>query len=539
MTSDDSPLPAADPGSHETINARSLIAASRWLGGSTYRNRPFRMAMIATAQVFGAVGTAVGTLAVIFYIRAAVGDGTLGRINIRIESAAEPATAAIFLVSVLVVIFLAALAIWLSERAVADLAREQASKLRQVILHMIEDPLAEAWQDRTGFKRPAFEVQQILVGRIRSMTIALTHILALGPSITVLLAALAVTLVVDALAALLLLPFIVLFGFISQQLTRRIQTLTAHYERRQERTRDLLADQLDDLFSKHIDQSELSMARVEAEDELFHDRQLESTKLRLLGIVSSALLFALTAAFFIMIRGTENLTIEQIIVYIFAIRFATRAVEQIFKTFAQVSRRFEDIEAVSGLIALLDAQRLDNLTKSEIESIPRTLEIHVGVAEPVLISMGQPVIVLSGQPVTEEHATALLRTLVAASTTPDVDLAELARTVSPMPGQALTDVLGSSPVRVIIADEPDIEGVQLKRTFTFIMHHRPKVLLGPKARQGTDSLGPAFVIHTGQISWAGTVSEANASADEIRDLMKSKRKRSHTPASRISSAAQQ
>ncbi len=538
MTSD-SP-PPIDLDTHEKITARSLMAASRWLGGSTYRNHPFRMALIAAAQVFGAVGTALGTLAVIFYIRAAVGDGTLGRINIRIESAAEPTTAAIFLVTVLVVIFVAAFAIWLSERAVADLAREQASHLRELILHLIEDPLADAWQDRTGFKRPAFEVQQILVGRIRSMTIALTNILALGPSITVLVVALAVTLAVDALAALLLLPFIVFFGFISQRLTRRIQTLTAHYERRQERTRDLLADQLDDLFTDHISQSELSMARVEAEDELFHDRQLESTKLRLLGIVSSALLFALTAAFFIIIRGAENLTIEQIIVYIFAIRFATRAAEQIFKTFAQVSRRFEDIEAVSGLISLLDAQRLDNLKKSEVAETPRTLAIQVGAAEPVHISMGKPVIVLSGQPVTEEHAAALLRTLTSASTTPEVDLTEDVRIVSPMPGQALTDIMGTSPVRVIISDEPDIAGVQLKRTFTFIMHHRPKVLLGPKARHVADGFGPAFVIHAGQISWAGTISEANARAEAIRDLMKSKRKRSRTAVSpQISSAAQQ
>lgn len=536
MTSDTS-VPT-DPGTQESINVQSLIAASRWLGGSTYRQHPFRMALIAFAQVFGAVGTALGTLAVIFYIRAAVGDGTLGRIDIQIESAAEPATAAIFLISVLVIIFVAALSTWLAERAVADLAREHASRLRKLVLQMIEDPLAEAWQDRTSFKRPAFEVQQILVGRIRSMTVALTNILALGPSVTVLLVALAVTLAIDALAALLLLPFILLVGFVSQQLTRRIQTLTAHYERRQERTRDLLADQLDDLFSKHLSQSELSMARVEAEDELFHDRQLESTKLRLLGIVSSALLFALTAAFFILFRGPENLTIEQIIVYIFAIRFATRAAEQIFRTFAQVSRRFEDIEAVSGLIALLDAQRLDNLTKSQTEAIPRQLEIHVGTANPVVVSMGQPVIVLSGQPVTEEHAIALLRTLMSASTTPDLDFTELARVASPMPGQALTDVLGSSPVRVVITDEPDLSSIQLKRTFTFVMHHRPRALLGPAARQAANTFGPAFIIHAGKIYWAGSVAAANAQADDVRALVQSLRKRTRPASSSVSSTAQ-
>ena len=533
----DSPLPA-EPGSREKITARSLVAASRWLGGSTYRQNRFRMTLIVFGQVFGAVGTALGTIAVIFYIRAAVGDGTLGRLNIRIESAAEPATAAIFLTSILAIIFLAALSTWLAERAVADLAREHASRVRKLILHLIEDPLADAWQDRTGFKRPAFEVQQVLVGRIRSMTVALTDVLAVGPSVTVLLVALTVALVVDALAALLLLPFIVLFGFINQKLTRRIQSLTAHYERRQERTRDLLADQLDELFSGHLMQSELSMTRVESEDELFHDRQLESTKLRLFGIISSALLFALTAAFFILFRGAENLSIEQIIVYLFAIRFATRAAQQILKTFAQVSRRFEDIEAISGLITLLDAQRLDNRTKSEKHALPRTLEIHVGAAYPATVSMGQPIIVLSGQPVTEDNATAMLRTLINASTTPDLDFTELARVASPIPGQPLTDILGSSPVRVIITDEPDIATMSVKNTFTFFMHHRPKVLLGPHARKAAKSFGPIFVIHDGEIVWAGSVASANAQAGEVRAMMQALRKQNRKRPSSVSSPAQ-
>ena len=376
--SSDSSVPT-NPGTQESIKARSIIAAMRWLGGSTYRNHPLRMALIAFAQVFGAVGTVLGTIAVLFYLRAALGDGTIGRLNIQIESAAEPATAVIFLVSVVAVIFLAALATWLAERAIADLAREHASRVRELILYLVKDPLADSWQDRTGFKRPAFELQQILVGRIRSMTVALTNILALGPAVTVLVVALAVALAIDALAALLLLPFVLLFGFVSQRLSHRIQSLTAHYERRLSRTRDLLADQLDDLFTGHLTQHELSMARVESEDELFHERQLESTKLRLLGIVSGALLFALTAAFFILFRGVENLSIEEIILYIFAIRFATRSAEQIFRTFAQVSRRFEDIEGVSGLIALLDSQRLENRAKSETHTLPRTLEIDLSL----------------------------------------------------------------------------------------------------------------------------------------------------------------
>lgn len=535
--SSDSSVPT-NPGTQESIKARSIIAAMRWLGGSTYRNHPFRMALIAFAQVFGAVGTVLGTIAVLFYLRAALGDGTIGRLNIQIESAAEPATAVIFLVSVVAVIFLAALATWLAERAIADLAREHASRVRELILHLVKDPLADSWQDRTGFKRPAFELQQILVGRIRSMTVALTNILALGPAVTVLVVALAVALAIDALAALLLLPFVLLFGFVSQRLSHRIQSLTAHYERRLSRTRDLLADQLDDLFTGHLTQHELSMARVESEDELFHERQLESTKLRLLGIVSGALLFALTAAFFILFRGVENLSIEEIILYIFAIRFATRSAEQIFRTFAQVSRRFEDIEGVSGLIALLDSQRLDNRAKSETHTLPRTLEIDVGAEHPAIVSMGKPVIVLSGQPVTEDNAIALLRTLTSASTTPDVDFTDLTRVASPMPGHALSDILGSSPVRVIVTDEPDIANMHLKNTFTFFIHHRPRVLLGPHARKAAASFGAIFVIHGGEIVWTGSVASANAQAAQVRAMMQALRKRNRRTSPSIANPAQ-
>ena len=83
------------------LSASHVLHAARWLAGSTLRRHPTRMAFIAVAQVFGAVGTALGTIAVLFYIRAAIGDGTLGRLNIEIESAAEPGTAVLFLTSII------------------------------------------------------------------------------------------------------------------------------------------------------------------------------------------------------------------------------------------------------------------------------------------------------------------------------------------------------------------------------------------------------------------------------------------------------
>ena len=99
-----------------------------------------------------------------------------------------------------------------------------------------------------------------------------------------------------------------------------------------------MAEQLDDLFAYRLTHDQVSMSRALTDDGLFHDRQLESTKLRLLGIVGSALLFALTAAFFIMVRGTEDLSIEAIIAYIFAIRFATTSVQQILKALGRPGR---------------------------------------------------------------------------------------------------------------------------------------------------------------------------------------------------------
>ncbi len=478
------------------------------------------MILISAAQVFGAVGTALGTIAVIFYIRAAVGDGTLGRLDIQIESAAEPTTAVIFLTSVVVIIFLAALSIWLSDKAIASLARQHADRLRSMILRLIADPQSENWQDRLGYSRPARELQQILIQRTRSMTVALREVLALGPSFAVLALSLAVALFLDPLAALLLLPFIVVFGIAGERMNRRVQSLTATYETRQERSREVIGGQLEELISNRLRPEQVSLSRASTDDGLFHDRQLESTKLQLLALGNSALLFALTAAFFIIFRGVETLTIERIIIYIFAIRFATSSVRQIVKALAQVSRRFEDIEAIGLLIENLDLQRIENSGRPKPDRpFPEELVIDSPRANGIRIAKGSPVLVLSAEPVTSEQAARLLRTLSAASDRPEVDLCQDARFLVAEPGQTPTDILGSANVRVIISDDPSIDQREIYDGFTFFMHHRPKLLLGVRAQRAAQELGPAFVVKRGEVVWAGSVLDAKNADEHLRGLL--------------------
>lgn len=476
------------------------------------------MAFIAVAQVFGAVGTALGTIAVLFYIRAAIGDGTLGRLNIEIESAAEPGTAVLFLTSIIAVILAASFSIWISERAITDLAVQQASRLRQMILKLIDDPLSENWQERAGFRRAEVEVQQVFVSRIRSLTVALTDVLSLAPAFAVLTFAASVAVIIDPLAALILLPFIVVFAVISERLNRRIQSLTATFEGRQERTRLAMAEQLNDLFNKRRTHEQVSMTRVSTDDHLFHDRQLESTKLRLLGVVNGAFLFALTAAFFIIFRGVESLAIERIIAYIFAIRFAARSGEQILKAMAQVSRRYEDIQSVSHLIATIDEVRVQNAQRKEHKELPDELIVSSNGSELTIVK-GKPVVVLSKRPVTDHHAESLLRVIAGASGHPDLDLSSNLRITTEGDTAPRYDILADPSVRVIISDSPvgidSIKGTE----FTFLMHNRPKVLLSAETRSAAENLGPALVIQDGKITWAGSITAAEKADEHIRTLL--------------------
>lgn len=516
----------------EQLRFNTVLSAARWLAGSTFRRHPIRIAVVAIAQVFGALGTALGTVAVFFYIRAAVGDGTLGRINIEIETASEPGTASIFLISVMAVILLAAGAVWQSEKALAELARRQASVLREMLLQLIDDPLSKNWQDQAGFRRPTIELQQILIQRVRSMTIALTDVLSLAPALAVLLFSLGVALYIDALAALILLPFIAGFGLVSERINRRVQTLTATYESRQQRTRDIMAEQLDDLFTGRIAHEEVSLSRPFADDGLFHDRQLQTTKLRLLGLVSGAVLFALTAAFFIIFRGVENLSVEAIIAYIYAIRFATRSAEQILKALAQVSRRFEDMSAVSGFLEKMDRHRSENLNQRQTQPFTTSLTIcHEQKCSEV--RMGEPVIVLSDEPVDEKSAFRVLRILSKSADQSSVDLTEGARIIRFESDTPTHDVLGETSVRVLITDDPLIQSERDDKVFTFVMHNRPKVLLAGRVKASADDFGPAFVIQGGRIAWTGSVTEASEDSERIRELL---RKRPNTKKARRSAA---
>ena len=516
--------PEAQLDTPPALTLSAVVNAARWLAGSTYRLHPLQLVGIAIAQVVGAVGTALGTIAVFFYIRAAVGDGTLGQLNIQIESAGEPATAVLFLVSVVVIIIVAAGSLWLSEKAIAGLARDHAERLRSMILELLADPLSKDWQDAVGYRRPTIELQQTLIARVRSMTVALTNLLALGPAIVVLALSLIVMFIIDPVAALLLLPFTVLFALIGERVNRRVQSLTAQYEGRQERSREVLAYHLDDFFTGHTSRKELSLARASSDDGLFHDRLLASAALRFLNIITSALLFALTAGFFIIVRGVENLSLEIIIVYIFAIRFATQSAQQINKALAQVSRRYEDIEAVNRFVATIDEYRAKQDSLLAHHGMPKQLHIGDSSDMGVTVEKHDVALVLSAEPVTEDSAAATLRMLIASSHVPGLDLTDQVRVFSPSDGNGSIDVLGSAQIRVIISDDP-IEPVPPKlNTFTFVIHHRPKLLLASTVQEASDRLGPAFVVRNGEIVWAGSVKAAGASSEKIRKLAKRQRR---------------
>ena len=508
----------------ETLSVSAVVAAARWLSGSTIRRHPLKMLAIVAAQVFGAIGTAVGTLAVIFYIRAAIGDGTLGRIDIRIESAAEPSTAAVFLLSLIAVISGAALAIWLSEREIAELALEHASRLRSMIVELITDPLSQNWFGTIDHNRPAMGLHQTMVSRVRSATVALTELLALGPSLVILVLSLGVMVIIDPIATLLALPVAALFGVIGERVNREVQELTALYDARQVTSRELLLDQIDDLSEGIIGGDELSFSRTVSDDRLFHKRQLANTKLRLLSLVNSAFIFALIVAYFVIVRGVDTLSIEIIIAYTFAVRFAAQAVQQIIKALAQVSRRFEDIEVVSQFLARIDEHRIANLDRDVASEIPTEIELGAIGSYIPTVNMSKPALILSSQPVDERHALSLLEAVEGAANDPDLDLVSRARVFEVEPENPVPDMLATEPVRVIITDDPIPVLQERRRAYTFIAHNRPRLVLGARVRAADEQFGCVLVIKDGKIAWAGSVQDAATAQDHIRQLVRRGRK---------------
>ncbi len=503
---------------------RILVEAARWLAGSTIRRHPIQLAVVSVGQVIGALGTALGTIAVIFYIRAAVGDGSLGRagIEINIESAAEPRTAAIFLVSLLVVVSASAWAIWRTERQIAELAREHAARLRQMIITLLADHGSEGWQSTIDHKRPAIALHQALVAKVRSSTVALTDLLTLAPSIVLLFSSLVVMILIDPIATLVALPIAAVFGVIGERVNREVQELTQTYDSRQQMSRDLLVEQLEDLADGVTEPENLSFSRTETDDKLFHDRQLATTKLQVLGLVNSAFMFAAVVAYFIIVRGVEDLSIEIIIAFTFAIRFAARSVQQVFKAFVQVSRRLEDIRIVQGFIAGIDAHRLERALRADPDSaLPSELAIDVGAdTDPLVIGQDKPLLILTKSKPDESEAWAVLHVIETAVISDELDLIGVARIIEVTDENPVPDMLASDPVRMIISDEPQNVVNENRNAFTFIMHNRPKLVLGKSVQNIGDQFAGLIVVVDDEIVWSGTVADAAEDDEHLRGLVR-------------------
>lgn len=512
------------------MKTKAVLRTSRWLAGSTVRRNRLRMIVIVLTQVFGAAGTALGTLAVIFYIRAAIGDGTLGRLNIQIEGADEPGRAALFLTALLALICVSAFALWFGEKQINQLALSHAKRLRAMITKLLDDPLSSGWSAALGHERPASYTQQVIVTRIRSSMIAMGEVLAVGPSIVLLLVSLTVMVAIDPFATLIALPVSALFGVIAERVNRDIQELTSNYESRQATSRDLVVDQIDDLAEGYIGADDVSYSRSDMDDQLFFDRQLVSRKLQLLSIVNGAFVFALVVAYFIIVRGVETLSIELVIGYIFAIRFAVRSVQQLFRALVQVSRRSSDIAAVQGLISVVDSHRAMNALRRATPEVLDEFKICLGHRE-FTINKRQPVLIVSSNSPDEQHARAVLRVIESFVENVDLDLAQSARVVTTTDDDVqVPDMLATEHVRVIISDNPTMLLDEDRYAFTFVLHNRPKLALAAVVQRRADEFGTVLVVRDGQIVWAGSLYEAQADDAHIRSLVSRKKRREGRPA---------
>ncbi len=498
-----------------------VVIASRWLAEGVVRRNPLRMALISLAALAGAFGTAFGTLAVIFYLRAAAGDGSLGPFAIEIGDPTDPITAGTFLIGLVIVVCIAAWAVWWSDRAIAELARKQAARIRTMIVSLLGDPASAGWQSAVEHRRPAQLLYQAMVARVRSSTIAITEILGLGPAILTLVVSLIVMVVIDPFATFLALPIAGLFGVIGERINREVASLTQTYDGRLERTRDQLVEQLEDLSEGYIGADEVSFSRADTDDSLFHDRQLASTKLQALSLVNGAFMFAVIAAYFILVDGIEDFSIELLIAYTFAVRFAARSVQQTFRAMVQVSRRLEEIRTVHTFIATVDAHRYERTIRAETaDELPTTLSIDVGHGSTWTIDRKRPMLVLINRPPDDSEAWTVLHVVETAAATDGLDLIGSARIVEVTEDNPVPDMLASEPVRVIVTDDPSPLVSESRQAFTFIVHNRPKLVLAKATQDLADRFGGVLVIVGDEIVWSGTVAQAKPRADHIRDLLK-------------------
>ena len=396
------------------------------------------------------------------------------------------------------------------------------------MIALLEDPASEGWPTAIDHRRPAVALHQAMVSKVRSSTVAITELLALGPSFLTLLVSLVVMLLIDPFATLIAVPIAAVFGVIGERINREVQNLTLAYDSRLERSRDQLVERLEDLAMGHATDAELLFARTETDDRLFHDRQLAVTKLQVLGLVNSALMFAAIVAYFIIVRGVEGLSIEVIIAYTFAIRFAARSVQQVFKAFVQVSRRMEDIKTVQAFIAAVDSHRAERTVRRELSTeLPASLIIDGFDDAQVTINRRRPMLVLVDRPPDEQVAREILQVIERSSQTDQIDLVSQARIIEWDPGTPVPDILANEPVRVLISDTPQDLLDDSRRAFTFIMHNRPKLVFAKAVRDHASSFGGVLVIAGDELAWSGSVEAAGEADDEIRELLK--RRRSAAP----------
>lgn len=495
---------------------RRFLRTVGWLVGGPYRFQPGRLLLLNVIESIASVAAAVATILLVLFIRTIYTGAPLGPTGLSFENPRSPVVVGGVTAGLVAVAAGAAWTVYFIRRALAEASMAYARRLRELAVALLLSPSAAGWQAVSTERNPSAATTKVIVSRLRSATVAVADSLGAGPAVAVLCFSVGLMATIDALALLPVIAIAILFFLLAESVNRRVQELTISYDDRVPKTRERFEQRLETLANGGSDGA-VSFARVDTDDRLFHERLLSIERLRAYSLLSSAVLLAALITYFTAFRSDE-VEIASIVVYLFAARYAMAALQRVSRALVQVSRRLEDIRALHALLFDVEDVRTSKVNEPDAPLEGVNLNLPNGMV--LGVDRKRPLLLLLNRPATEARVEAALTALDAANSmdASQGSLVSMARIAFSNDVVASTDVLSTAPVRAIVSEDPVAVAQERRHAVTFIIHHKPKLVLAQRVLKNEELFSGWLLIRDGDLAAGGTIEAAHEQRDLLRSL---------------------
>ena len=500
-----------------------MIAGIRWLLSGPFRIWRRRLVVVSLVHLLTSLVVGLSTLALFLFLRAAFTDGEVNRFALDLGDLTSDSRVLAILGIIVAAACVSGYALFQTDRIISDISGEYATRIRKLLLELLGSEQGIMWISQDP--RNSSRFQRVLQIQVRSASVAMASVLGIGQSIAIGFVAIGIAATIDWLATLIILPFFAVFAAVSQRLAVNSQMRADDLDQRVDRTRTQLSAQIDELATGELDQNEISLARIETDDRLFHEVLRTPAIQRTAGTLSAVFLFGTLIIYFVIVRDRDDFELITIIIYSFAARFAVASLQQVFRALTQVSRRLRDIEDIHSLIAKIDALRVDADIKHT-----ETIDAYnsVGLVLPDLdkvieFNRSKPLLVLfSHKP--DLNAVEGLMSSLSKSSSPDVDFTRSLRVVFEDESTG-TDLVSMAEVRAIEASGMDQLNEAQRPAFLVVFSHLPRLLVHKRNKSYCDTTSGYLIVQRGKVVDAGELHEAIGDTDRVRSLHRPNRKK--------------